>query len=183
MVVCNFSLFAEKRKVTVAFVPIEGMQIIDENGKAEGYMCEYFNQIALRAQWELEFIPMTWTETLASLQTGEIDFSGMLPKVDYLKNTLYYSKNHTGISDSSIFVRSDDNRFFYSDPETLNKKKIGLIKGGLIEKDLDQYCKKHNISINKKYFTSNKDILKALSEKEIDAGANVTYQNEANIKY
>lgn len=182
IVVCNFSLFAEKRKVTVAFVSIEGMQIINENGEPHGYMCEYFNQIALRAQWDLEFIPMTWTEALSSLQTGEIDFSGMIPKVDYLKNTLYYSKNHTGISDSSIFVRSDDNRFFYSDPETLNKKKIGLIKGGLIEKDLDQYCKKHNISINKKYFTSNKDILKALAEKEIDAGANVTYQNEANIK-
>ncbi|MBE6348765.1 MAG: amino acid ABC transporter substrate-binding protein, partial [Spirochaetaceae bacterium] len=182
MVVCNFSLFAEKRKVTVAFVPIEGMQIINENGEPHGYMCEYFNQIALRAQWDLEFIPMTWTEALSSLQTGEIDFSGMIPKVSYLQETLYYSKNHTGVSDSSIFIRSDDDRFFYNDPITINKKTIGLIRGGLIEQELDDYCKKNGITINKKYYFANKDILRALANKEIDAGANVTYQNEPNTK-
>lgn len=182
MVVCNFSLFAEKRKVTVAFVPIEGMQIINENGEPHGYMFEYFNQIALRAQWDLEFIPMTWTEALSSLQTGEIDFSGMIPKVSYLQETLYYSKNHTGVSDSSIFIRSDDDRFFYNDPITINKKTIGLIRGGLIEQELDDYCKKNGITINKKYYFANKDILRALANKEIDAGANVTYQNEPNTK-
>ena len=129
--VFNFSVSAEKRKVKVAFVPIEGMQEIDTNGNPKGYMYEYFNQLALRANWDLEFIPMTWTETLNSLQSGKIDFSGMLPYADYLKEKVYYSKNHTGSSDSSIFVRTDDNRFFYSDPISLDKKSIGLIKGGL----------------------------------------------------
>jgi ABC-type amino acid transport substrate-binding protein len=180
--VFNFSVSAEKRKVKVAFVPIEGMQEIDTNGNPKGYMYEYFNQLALRANWDLEFIPMTWTETLDSLQTGKIDFSGMLPYADYLKEKVYYSKNHTGSSDSSIFVRTDDNRFFYSDPISLDKKTIGLIKGGLIEQDLDEYCVKNNISINKKYYPSNKDVIIALKNKEIDAGANVTYQNEPNTK-
>ena len=158
------------------------MQSIDKNGQPKGYMYEYFNQIGLRAQWDIEYIPMTWTETLKSLQTGNIDFSGMIPKVDHLQNSLYYSKNHTGISDSSIFVRSDDNRFFYNDPISLDKKTIGLIKGGLIETELDDYCKKNNISVVKKYFIANRDIITALNNKEIDAGANVTYQNEANVK-
>ena len=180
--VFNFSVSAEKRKVKVAFVPIEGMQEIDTNGNPKGYMYEYFNQLALRANWDLEFIPMTWTETLNSIQSGKIDFSGMLPYADYLKEKVYYSKNHTGSSDSSIFVRTDDNRFFYSDPISLDKKTIGLIKGGLIEQDLDEYCVKNNISINKKYYPSNKDVIIALKNKEIDAGANVTYQNEPNTK-
>ena len=31
------------RTVKVAFVPIEGMQIIDNDGNPKGYMYEYFN--------------------------------------------------------------------------------------------------------------------------------------------
>ena len=46
--VFNFSVSAEKRKVKVAFVPIEGMQEIDTNGNPKGYMYEYFNQLASR---------------------------------------------------------------------------------------------------------------------------------------
>ncbi len=184
LVIFSSSTFANntKKTVKVAFVPIEGMQFVDGNGQPQGYMYEYFNQLALRAKWNIEFIPMTWTETLKSLQNGDIDFSGMLPKVEYLQNTLYYSTNHTGYSDSSIFVRESDNRFFYNDPVSLNGKTIGMIKGGLIETDIDEYCKEHNITINKKYFSANKDILTALMNNEIDAGANVTYQNEPNTK-
>ena len=104
-----------QRTVKVAFVPIEGMQVIDNDGNPKGYMYEYFNQLALRANWNIQYIPMTWTEALAALKSGEIDFSGMLPKVSYLEDSVYFSKNHTGLSDSSIFVRSDDNRFFYND--------------------------------------------------------------------
>ena len=170
------------RTVKVAFVPIEGMQIIDNDGNPKGYMYEYFNQLALRANWNIQYIPMTWTEALAALKSGEIDFSGMLPKVDYLEDSVYYSKNHTGLSDSSIFVRNDDNRFFYNDPASLDGKTIGLVKGGLTERDIDKLCKTHNISIKKKYYNKSQAILTALRNKEIDAGANVTYQNEPNIK-
>ena len=173
---------SSNRTVKVAFVPIEGMQVIDNNGNPKGYMYEYFNQLALRANWDIQYIPMTWTEALSALKSGEIDFSGMLPKVDYLEDSVYFSKNHTGLSDSSIFVRNDDNRFFYNDPASLNGKIIGLVKGGLIEKDIDKLCKTHNISIKKKYYTKSQAIITALNNKDIDAGANVTYQNEPNIK-
>ena len=171
-----------QRTVKVAFVPIEGMQVIDNDGNPKGYMYEYFNQLALRANWNIQYIPMTWTEALAALKSGEIDFSGMLPKVSYLEDSVYFSKNHTGLSDSSIFVRSDDNRFFYNDPASLNGKTIGLVKGGLTEKDIDKLCKTHKISIKKKYYNKSQAILTALQNKEIDAGANVTYQNEPKIK-
>ena len=184
LVILTPLLFAKspKKTVKVAFVPIDGMQVIDTDGHPKGYMYEYFNQLALRANWDIQYIPMTWTEALASLKNGKIDFSGMLPKVSYLEDTLYFSKNHTGLSDSSIFVREDDNRFFYNDPVSLNGKTIGLVKGGLTEKDIDKLCTTHNISIKKKYYTQSKYILTALKNKEIDAGANVTYQNEPNIK-
>ena len=184
LVILSPLLFAKssKKTVTVAFVPIEGMQVIDADGHPKGYMYEYFNQLSLRANWDIQYIPMTWTEALAALKSGEIDFSGMLPKVPELENSVYFSKNHTGLSDSSVFVRTDDNRFFYNDPASLNGKTIGLVKGGLTEKDIAKLCKTHNISINKKYYNQSQAIVTALNNKEIDAGANVTYQNEPNIK-
>ena len=184
LVILTPLLFAKppKKTVKVAFVPIEGMQVIDTDGSPKGYMYEYFKQLELRANWDIQYIPMTWTEALAALKSGEIDFSGMLPKVPELEGIFYFSKNHTGLSDSSIFIRDDDNRFFYNDPLSLNNRTIGLVKGGLTEKDIDNLCKIHNITITKKYYTQSQDILNALKNKEIDAGANVTYQNAPNIK-
>ena len=102
IVLISSTVFADsaKRQVKVAFVPIEGMQIIDKNGNPKGYMYEYFNQLAIRGNWDIQYIPMTWTEALSALKSGKIDFARLYntPSSNIVIRNCLMESGHGGVT-------------------------------------------------------------------------------------
>jgi diguanylate cyclase (GGDEF)-like protein len=86
-------------------------QFIDERGQAAGLMVDLWNLWAEKQQVTIEFVPLTWSKTLAQVKNGKIDvhaglaitderrqFFAFTPMFFKLNNYLYLQQNLSNIS-------------------------------------------------------------------------------------
>ncbi len=66
--------------IRIGIFTFEPMNFIDEQGKAQGFNPDLLRKIAEDENWKAVFVPVSWTDGLEQLQTGEID---LMPSVSY----------------------------------------------------------------------------------------------------
>ena len=72
----------------------------DESGRITGFFPEILVAIAEQEGWTLEYVPGTWSDNLARLQTGEID---LMPDAAYSRERTWIY----GFSQEPLFVNWD----------------------------------------------------------------------------
>ena len=68
---------AERRTVRVAFFPMDGYHIVNEDGSLGGMDVEYMNVISNYTAWNIEYIECeSWSDALEKLSNKEVDLVG-----------------------------------------------------------------------------------------------------------
>ena len=68
---------AEDRVVKVAFFPMDGYHIINEDGNYDGMDVAYLNALCEYTDWEIEYVPCdSWEEALQLLSNQKVDLVG-----------------------------------------------------------------------------------------------------------
>lgn len=177
----NAQADTEKEVIRVGYFNLDGYQEVDKNGRC-GYGYEYLQEIAQYGGWEYEFIDAPWEECLEMLDKGEIDLLTCAAYSDSRAKKYEYSKSSIGNCFIVMSVRSDNNKYYYCDFESFNGMTVGLLKSSNINKIFDEYCRKNNFSVNKKYFADSSQLKDALVNGEIDAIVNTSMRSFADEK-
>jgi ABC-type amino acid transport substrate-binding protein len=98
---------------------------LDEEGKAKGFMIDYWKLWASKQNVEIKFIPLEWSETLRQVLSGEIDIHvGMLKTEERKKKFDYIEQFFT--RESNLYLRRDLLKI--ENIEQLSPYAIGILK-------------------------------------------------------
>ncbi|SDI09334.1 PAS domain-containing protein [Propionivibrio dicarboxylicus] len=142
--------------------------VFAENGKVKGLFVDVLDYIAEQEGWGLEYVYGTWAENLQRLADGEID----------LVTTVAYSAERAKAYDfPEEFVILDwgvvwqrPGGSIQSIPD-LSNKKIAVLKGDIYAKAIVSQLEQFQVSAQVIFKNNYYEVFKAISDKEVDAGA------------
>ncbi len=106
---------------------------LDDAGRARGIFVEILDEIADRENWELEYVPGTWSENLRRLAGGEID---LLVDVSFSRERAEeYIFHNNSVLESWLDVYSPQDRMIKS-VEDLRHQSIAVLDGSIQEQYL-----------------------------------------------
>lgn len=143
-------------KIRVGFFPFDGFNDFGENGELSGYGYEYLMEISKYTGWQYEFItemtefdgqkkPLSYERALAMLEAGEIDIMGAVRKKSGRDSALFFPELPAGTNVGILTVPSYNDVATSENLNTLNKLKIGLLKGNSRNQEIINYIEKQKI--------------------------------------
>ena len=159
---------AQNRKIRVGYMNTDGFIMEDGEDGFRGYGVEYLNKIAYYTGWEYEYIRCTWEEQLRLLESGELDLICNAPYTREREGTFGYPDYPIGQESAVIYARPDEEDIFYEDYEAMDGLKIGLVKASYQNRHADRLEHRFGISLNRVYYDSSREAIKALDDHEAD---------------
>ena len=127
--------------VRIGYLGYEGFITQDISGNYSGYGVEFLGEIADYTGWEYEFVYSSFEKQLENLRTGRIDFMIELQKTPEREAEFLFSKNLVGVESSVIYVRSEEDRYYYNDYENFDGMRIACVEGSFQEAQLKEFAK------------------------------------------
>jgi diguanylate cyclase (GGDEF)-like protein len=153
--------------VTVGYYYREGFQEGTKDGAIKkGYAYEYLQKISSITGWKYKYIYGTWDEIYKKFTRGEIDLLAGLDYVEFRTEDMNYPEDPMGDEVYFIFANTS-NSSVSSNTESLNGKKIGVVRGLLVD-ILSDWLKKHNITAEIVAYADFLERDAALEEGQID---------------
>lgn len=155
----------EQKTIRIGFLGYEGFIVEAEDGSHEGYGVEFLNEIADYTNWEYEYVLGTLESQIENLRTGSVDFIMQLQKTPDREAEFLYSDYIVGFETNVLYVRGDEERYYYNDYEHYDGIKIAFIEDSYQAEILDDF-------IQGKGFTYEKCARRTQSEcfRDLDAG-------------
>ncbi len=171
--VCLFSVFnirieAKARVIKVGHHDYPGF-IEEENGKAYGYAVDYLDKMSEYTGWEYEYVYDSWDNLLQKLADGEIDMLCSAQYTEERDELFDYADEPLGYESGILYVRSDDDRYYFNDYEAFEGMNIGIMDKSFQNEAFDEYAAKKGFSCTYTSFTMDGEMFDALDEGEIDA--------------
>jgi PAS domain S-box-containing protein len=174
----------EKRVIRAGLYENPPKIYTDENGNAAGFWPAILNSIADEEGWQIVWVPGTWDENLARLESGEID---ILPDVGWTqaRSELYtFSTGTVLVSWARLYVPPSSSIETILDLE--GKKVAGL--AGSVNFDGPEGIKvlASNFGVNCTFIgmSSYDEVFAALQNREVDAGvANKDFGDQNESRY
>jgi diguanylate cyclase (GGDEF)-like protein len=157
-----------KKHIKVGYVPIQGMQNIESDGSFSGYLYDFYSQLSVNADWEIEFVVGSWKDSLKKLERGEIDILGLIPKVEPFSSKFLFPEINAGLTNIAIYGLENINYPPLSDFFSEKTCTIGLIESGISESALDRFVRENSYTIQKKYYGNQNELYRALEKGEVD---------------
>ncbi len=173
------AIFANSTRTIKTGIYENEPKIFTDNEKPSGFWVELLNHIALRENWNIEWVHGTWNECLQRLEEGKID---LMPDVAYTKVRAkkYAFQNETVfISWARVYVPVGSGIQSFLD---LNGKRIAVLKGSVNYIGIDgvkELTEKFGIECIFVETDNYNDVFKLLEKKEADAG--VVNKNFGNL--
>jgi PAS domain S-box-containing protein len=136
-------------------------EFMDENGVYKGYNVDIMNSIAIELGINIEFVPMTWGESIEALKEGKVDAIQGITKTELRNRQLYFSEP-IARNLQMIFVRKDTT--YISSIEDLENHSV-VIQAG----DINEEVVKVLSGVNVVFKPNQEEALKALIEGEVEA--------------
>jgi len=140
-------LYGEKaetlRTVRVSVFPLEPLNFIDENGQAMGLYPDLVRRIGRNYNWEIIFVPCSWSECLDSLQNEQIDLMSIIAFTPERAKTIDYSKEPVVDIWGQIFIRPGSK---ISNILDLQGKRVAVMKRDINGSNFIQTAKKFGVS-------------------------------------
>ena len=182
-----FAAGADARIVRVGYYPSPNFQDYDsETGLYTGYGYEYLQAIAQYADWQYEFVPVTYLQGIKMLEKGEIDLLNGVEPSPAMRQQLLFSPVSAGSDSYDLVVRNDNLAVAYEETAAFKKlKKIGVVEDSQHLADFQAYCRRYNITPEIIYFHSAGGVLAALKNGLIDGavlnGMDYRYRGDIRI--
>ncbi len=126
------AVFATEEKdtlvLTVAFPEAKGLNEVYEDGTYGGCVYDWLEEIAKYTGWQYEFVTGDSSELLVGMQAGAYDLMGGMFYQKELEKYYNYPKYIMGSNYSLLIYRQNDETIKSFDYNTLNGKRIGVLK-------------------------------------------------------
>lgn len=109
----------------------------------EGYAYDYLQRLKLYNNWRCEYIYASYEELCEKLENGTIDLLAGVPYSPEVAAKVSYPKTPMG-STEYYFLKSAANYAVNANPATINGKRIGVIKGNMVDV-IARYLQSYNI--------------------------------------
>lgn len=161
----------EKKTVRIGYLGYEGFITQNIDGNYSGYGVEFLDEVASYTGWEYEYVYGTLASQLENLETGRIDFLMQLQKTPQREAEFLFSKHIVGIESSVVYVRSDEERYYYNDYEHYDGMIIACIEGSYQESQLAEFAQEKDFSYEAYVRRTPSECFSALDRGLVDAVA------------
>ena len=172
---------SDKRVIRIGYLGYKGFITQDGERNYTGYGVEFLSEIADYTGWKYEYIYNDFETHLDNLRNGRIDFLIELQKTPEREAEFLYSQNIIGVESSVLYVRSDENRYYYNDYEAFDGMRIACVVGSFQGQQLEEVAKQKDFSYELYEYDTPNGCFSALERKQVDAVA--IGSNALNEKY
>ena len=169
--ICSSIVHAiEKRKVKVAFFPMDGYNMTDADGTLTGMDVDYLNALCNYVNWEIEYVNCdSWDDALLMLSAHEVDLVGSA-QYSVGRAAIYQYANLSSGYTFGVIVTNPDSSLAYEDFEAMKNTTFGIVKTYVRRVEFLQYLRDNGINNPKlKEYASTAELQKALDQGEVDA--------------
>ncbi len=173
-VICVPTAFAQQPERTVlrvGYFDYTGFVDKDANGDYSGYAVDYLNAISLYTGYTYEYVYSDWDSLLGMLADGEID---LLCSAQYTKSRAElfdYTNDPIGSESALLYVRDDDDRYYYDDFDAFNGMRVGQLENSYQNDIFADYAAQHGFSYTAVDYKETALAFQALNKGDIDAVA------------
>ena len=160
----------ERRTVKVAFFPMDGYHIVNEDGSLGGMDVEYLNALCDYISWNIEYVECdSWEDALEKLKRKEVDLVGSAQYSAERAQVYDYADLSSGYTFGVIATNAGKN-IAYEDFHAMEDITFGMVENYVRKNEFLEYLA-HNGIENPKImeYASTADLHKALETEEIDA--------------
>lgn len=157
------------QKIRIGYIDYEGFIYETEDGSYTGYGTEYLEKIAEYTGWEYEYVYDSWENQLENLKNGTIDFVCHAQKTDEREEDYLFSKYAIGSEASVLYVRENDDRYYYNDFENFDGMKIAMLNHSFQNDAFLQYADRNGFSCQSVFYETQQDCFDALDAGAVDA--------------
>lgn len=171
ILVGTVTVFAEEQTVVkVAFFPMEGYHILEEDGSFGGMDVEYLETICEHTGWKLEYVVCeSWEDALQKLSDHEVDLVGSAQYSAERAEIYDYADLASG-STYGVIATNSDGTIANEDFKAMQGITFGIVKNYVRYQEFLEYLSTHNITEPAiiEYETTH-DLHAALDAGEVDA--------------
>jgi len=160
---------AEPRIVKVGVFPASPL-VFEKEGRPQGLFIDLVEYFARRLDWEVRYVPGTWSEQLRRLEKNEID---LLPAVGYTtaRTALYdFSKNPVYVDSGVLFTSP---RLALHTIFDLKGKRVAALKNSMFTAVFIEYASSFGIKCEMLFTEDNDAVMKAIADGSADAGVSI----------
>lgn len=163
----------ESLKVKVGFFARNGYHVEHEDGTRSGYGYELLQLMARYSNLSYEYIGYnnTRSEAFEMLRNGEIDILTSVHKDSERMEDFIFSSVDIGDCNTMVTVKAGNRNIQAGNYETYEGIRVGLMDDDVHEECFYKYAQEKGFSYVPVYYNSVAEIVKALENGEIDAGA------------
>ncbi len=142
-------------------------KLSDEKGDPKGFFVDLLKDWSLDSGYDIEFVSGSFLEHLENIKAGKEDLIPSIAKTPEREAFMDFTEQFLIKSNGIVIIRDNLDTIFV---KQLNGMSIGIVKGDVYERFLDEYIKSEGISMKKVYYDDYKAVVDAVSKREIDAG-------------
>lgn len=160
----------EKRTVKVAFFPMEGYHIIEEDGSFGGMDVEYLEVLSEYTGWEVSYVLCdSWEDALAKLEEKQVDLVGTAQYSAERAEIFDYADLASGYT-YGVIATNSDSTITYEDFAAMQDITFGMVRDYVRSAEFYQYLADGGITnpVVKEY-GSTQELHAALDAGEVDA--------------
>ena len=160
-----------EKTVRIGYLGYEGFITQTIDGNYSGYGVDFLNEIASYTGWKYEYVYGTLASQLENLRTGRIDFVMQMQKTPQREEEFLFSKYIVGIESSVLYVRKDEERYYYNDYENYDGMRIACVEGSYQQLQLDEFAQEKDFTYEAYVRRTPSECFSALDRGLVDAVA------------
>ena len=162
----------EKETVKVAFFPMDGYHMVDEDGVYTGMDVDYLQAISHFVSWDVEYVICdSWNEALEKLENKEVDLVGSAQYSAERAEVFDYADLSSGYT-FGVIATNPNQAVGYEDFDAMAGLRFGVVKDYVRKAEFIEYLNSNGITNpNIIEYATSADLQAALDAGEIDAYA------------
>lgn len=142
---------------------------VNEKGARKGYGYELLETLSGYIGWKFEYVTCDWSNCFEKLINGEFDIMGDISYTEERAKQMLFSDEPMGEEKYYLYADLSDTDISAYNFQTLNGKRIGVLKGTQPEVMLTEWEQKYNLETTHVNIANNDDVKRKLADHEIDA--------------
>ena len=169
----------EQIVVKVAFFPMEGYHIIDDEGNFGGMDVEYLDAICEYTEWDVEYVICeSWNDALEKLSNHEVDLVGSAQYSAERAEIYDYADLSSGYT-YGVIATNSDSTIAYEDFDMMQDITFGVVENYVRYKEFLEYLSAHGITEPKiQEYPTTQALHAALDAGEVDAFVHTFMETE-----
>lgn len=158
-----------QKTIRIGYIDYAGFLDKQPDGTFSGYGKDYLEEIAKYTGWKYVYSYDTWDNQLQKLSTGEIDFVCHAQITEERQQQYLFSKYSVGVESTVLYVRKNDDRYFYNDYKSFEGMKVAMMGSSFQNQGFQSYAEEKGFTYEPVEYSTANDCFAALERKETDA--------------